>query len=132
MVPGEGGEIRLLGGAGAVALAARSGFSRERASARPRPPAAAHLLGLLGGDTRLLGGLGISLGLGLLRLLRAFGGKTSPLLLGQTRLLGGGDAGFLGNDLFDLQLGEVGIEAVRILREERLQRAPLPSWSASS
>ena len=81
------------------------------------------LLGLFGRDARLLGGLGVGLGLGLLRLLGALGGEPRPLLLGQPRLLGRGDAGFFGGDLVELKLGKAGVEAVGILREEGVQRA---------
>ena len=56
-------------------------------------------------------------------LLRALGGKPRALLFGQPRLFGGGDAGFLGGDLLELQLGEAGVEAVGILRQEGVQRA---------
>ena len=81
------------------------------------------LLGLFGRDARLLGGLCVGLGLGLLRLLGAFGGEPRPLLLGQPRLLGRGDAGFFSGDLFELKLGKAGVETVWILREERVERA---------
>jgi hypothetical protein len=60
-----------------------------------------------------------------LRLLGALGSKPRPLLLGQPRLLGRCDARFFGGDLVELKLGKAGVEAVRILREERVERAPV-------
>ena len=82
-----------------------------------------HLLGLFSRDARLLGGLGFGFGLCLLRLLGALGGEPRPLLLGQPRLLGRGDARFFGGDLVELKLGKAGVEAVGILREEGVERA---------
>jgi len=60
-----------------------------------------------------------------LRLLGALGSEPRPLLLGQPRLLGRCDARFFGGDLVELKLGKAGVEAVRILREERVERAPV-------
>ena len=55
--------------------------------------------------------------------LRTLGGKPRALLFGQSRFFGRGDARFLGGDLLELQLGEAGVETVRILRKEGVQRA---------
>ena len=81
------------------------------------------LLGLLGSDTLLLGGPGIGLGPCLLGFLRTLGGKPRALLFGQPRFFGRGDARFLGGDFLQLQPGQAGVETVRILRKEGVQRA---------
>ena len=103
-------------------LGGRGCFSREALLFGRRGLVLRNLLGLFGGDARLLGGPDISLGLRLLRSLSPFGDQPRPLLFGQPRLLGGGDADFLGGDLVELQLGEAGIEAVGILLEEGIER----------
>ena len=82
-----------------------------------------HLLSFFGGEARLLGGLGVSIGFRLLRLLGAFGREPRALLFGQPRLLGRGDPGLFGRDLLELKLGEAGIETIRVLRQERVERA---------
>src|SRR5262249_33005409 len=81
------------------------------------------LLGLLGRETRLLGGFRVGLGLGLLRLLGALGGEPHALLFGQPRLLGRGNAGLFGRYLLELQPGKAGVETIGILREEGVERA---------
>ena len=82
-----------------------------------------HLLGLFSRDARLLGSPGFRFGLCLLRLLGALGGEPRPLLFGQPRFFGRGDARFLGGDLVELKLGKAGVETIGILREEGVERA---------
>ena len=113
-------EVRRLSAAGACR---RGSFGGARLLLRRGGLVLRHLLGFFGSDTRLLGRLGVGLGLGLLGLLRALGGKPRPLLFGQPRLFGGGDPRFFGGDLVELKLGQAGVETVRILREERVQGA---------
>jgi hypothetical protein len=79
------------------------------------------LLGLFGGEPSLLGGFRIRFGLGLRVLLRTRGGKARPLGLRGLRLLGRGDASFLGRDLLELELCKARVEATGILREEGVE-----------
>ena len=81
------------------------------------------LLGLLGGEPRLLGGLGVGLGLGLRVLLRTLGGKPRRSCSACLRLFGRRHMGFFGHDLVELKLGEARIETVGMLGEEGVERA---------
>src|SRR5207302_4812607 len=79
------------------------------------------MLGFFSGNAGLLRRFRVRLGLRLLSLLRAFGGKPSPLLLGQPGLFGRRDARFLRGNLGKLTPGELCVEAVRILGDEGIQ-----------
>ena len=129
---GEGGHVHrlVLVGGGLVGNSRFGGgallFGRSGLILR-------HLLGLFSRDPRLLGGLGFGFGLCLLRFLGALGGEPRPLLLGQPRLLGRGDAGFFGDNLFELKLGKARVENPSgYCARNALSALRLPTCSASS
>ena len=92
-----------------------------------------NLLGFLGGDPGQLRSLGVRVGLGLLRLLGALGGKPRPLLFGQPCLFGGSYPRLFGGDLLELKLGEARVETIRIYcARNAFSALLLPICSANS